>query len=82
MTTKDIVRRQIIADIVSRMSDDDRRDYILYTQGEQVRNALDRQDAKLDEITRRTSWARGFTSDLGANAVSYAAFLLITRLLK
>lgn len=82
MTAGDIVRQRIIADIVSRMSDDERRDYILYTQGNEMRNALERQDAKLDEITRRTSWARSFTSDLGANAVSYAAFLLLSRFLK
>lgn len=47
-----------------------------------MRQALERQDAKLDEIASRTSWGRTLVTDLAANSISYAAFLLLSRLLK
>ncbi len=82
MTAKDIVRIGILNDIVSRMSDEDRRNYILLTDSNEVRKTLASHDAKLDEIIRRSSWTKSFASDVGANVLTNAVFLLLAKLLK
>jgi hypothetical protein len=82
MTAKDIVRMGILNDIVSRMSDEDRRNYILLTDSNEMKKTLAIHDAKLDEIIRRSSWTKSFASDVGANVLTNAVFLLLAKLLK
>lgn len=86
MNVSDIVRMEIMSGILERMSDEDKRDYILLTSGNDTRdkvlNAINAQDTKLDEIIKRSSWSKSFLSDVGANVLTNGVFLIISKLLK
>ena len=53
-----------------------------YNDTGRLEEAIARQDEKLDELVRRTSWLRSFVSDVGANVVTNTMFLLLAKLLK
>jgi len=87
MKTRDIVRGKIITDTLSRMSDDDRRDYILMLDRDhrEVMEALSRQQDLIVNIARRVerqNWYVDFGSDLLANFTTDALIWLGKRLLK
>ena len=86
MSINDMVRLKILNDVLSGMSDEDRRTYLILSSQKEdygkMRNDINYQSEKLDELIRRTSWTKSFLSDVGANVVTNAAFLLITKLFK
>ena len=86
MTMNDILRFKILNDILSNMSDEDKRTYIILSSQKddygRIRNDINLQEEKLDELIKRTSWAKSFLSDVGANVVTNAAFLILAKLFK
>ena len=86
MSMNDIVRLKVLSDMLSNMSEEDRRTYLIMSSQNESQGRIERaaamQDEKLDEIIKRTSWGRSFLSDVGANVVTNTAFLLLSRLFK
>ena len=86
MSMNDIVRLKVLSDILDNMSDEDRRTYLIMSSqkedSERLRQNINIQDEKLNELIQRTSWTKSFLSDVGANVVTNAAFLLISKLFK
>lgn len=85
MKAKEMVRLRVLNDMLDGMSDEDRRTILLLSQKEdtsRLEEAIARQDEKLGELVRRTSWSRSFVSDVGANVVTNTMFLLLAKLLK
>lgn len=86
MSMNDIVRLKILTDMLSGMSDEDRRTYLLLTSQKEeqnkIRQDINIQNDKLDQLIRRTSWTQSFLSDVGANVLTNAAFLLLAKVFK
>ena len=81
-----MVRLKILADMLSSMSDEDRRTYLVLSSQKEdygrIRNDIDFQGEKLDELVRRTSWTKSFLSDVGANVLTNTAFLIFSKLFR
>ena len=86
MNVNDMVRLKILNDVLSNMSDEDRRTYLMLSSQKEERERMDQhlnvQDEKLNKLIGRTSFGKSFLSDISANVVTNAAFLLIAKLVK
>ena len=86
MKTNDIVRLKILNEMLSGMSEEDRRTYIILSSQkdgiEKMSQQIGSYNEKLDELIGRTSWTKSFLSDVGANVVTNAAFLVLSKLFK
>ena len=86
MNMNDMVRLKILNDVLSNMSEEDRRTYIILSsqkeENARMQQELIGQNDKLDKLISRTSWTQSFLSDVGANVLTNAAFLLIAKLFK
>ena len=72
MKASEWARRQLIQDILNRMTDEEQRAYYLLNaidNGQnEVMSALRKQDGKLDEIKKKQSWLNDFSANIAANA--------------
>ena len=86
MTFNDIVRLQILNDVLHSMDEKDKRDYIAMlaqdNRQKRLEASLDAQHQKLDELIGRTSWTKSFLSDVSANVLTNAAFLILAKIIK
>jgi hypothetical protein len=82
----DMVRLKILNDMLSSMSDEDRRTYAILSSQKDDHGMMQQEirshGEKLDELIQRTSWTKTFLSDVGANVITNAAFLLVAKLFK
>ena len=85
MKANDVVRLKILNDMLQEMSEEDRRTYVIMSfqnDNARIMQELAGQGEKLDELVKRTSWTKSFLSDVGANVITNAAFLLVSKLFK
>lgn len=80
----DAVRRLILLDVISRMSDEEKRNCVqmLTKQREhqEVMEALQRQGVQIDQIAQNNNWKTDFLSDVGANLLTDSFIWLGSRL--
>ena len=63
----------MLEDMYDRLSDEDKRLFVRMAMddrsGEEILQALQRQDQKIEEIKRKQSWLSDFSSNIAGNAV-------------
>ena len=74
------LRKKIITDILSKMSEDDRRTYLLERNHAEVMDALDAINRNVDK--NRHSWWQDFGANIAGNAVFDGVVWLGSRLIK
>lgn len=89
MDYRELMRMKLIEDIYSRMSEDERRDFVQLTMRSkdhsEIMDALKRQQAlisRMAEKVEKQSFALDFGSDLLANFTSDGIIWLAAKLLK
>ena len=86
MTNNDIVRLEILNRILSRMSEEDRRDYIIFMNDKnhnEIMTALSNQSKQLNRVVEKVekqSWVSSFGSDVLANVTTNTAWWLFSKL--
>lgn len=82
----DAVRRLILLDIISRMSDEEKKQCVqMFSQQhghQEVMNALQQQGVQLDQILKNQDWKTDFLSDVGANFFTDGVLWLGSRLFR
>ena len=83
MTFNDVVRMRILNDILSGMSEEEKRDYVLLSNHDDVMAAFDRQDAVIRRVAQKVenqTWLTSFGSDVLANVTTNTAWWLFAKL--
>ena len=85
MDVREYVRRKVLSDIVSKMSDEDKRAYMLMCNTDnhqEVMQALQSQQEQLKHIAKQGGFWRDFASNVAGNAAFDGAVYLASKLLK
>ena len=82
MKTTDLARQKIIQDILHRMTDEERRAYLIFNGQNELMSAIKEQDKKLDEISKKQSWLNDFSANIAANAAFDALVYIGAKLFK
>ena len=82
MKTTDLARQKIIQDILNRMTDEERRAYLIFNGQNELMSAIKEQDKKLDEISKKQSWLNDFSANIAANAAFDALVYIGAKLFK
>ena len=86
MTARDILRKQMLDSILEKMSDEERRSYMLLTAANdnqrELMSALQEQGLKLDAIGKKQSWLSDFSANITANAAWDTIIYFASRILK
>ena len=82
MTARELVLKRIL----DRMTEEERRDYVLLSAFSSTRDdvlkAISRQDEKLELISKKQSWLNDFTANVTANAAWDTLIYIGSRILK
>lgn len=86
MGYRELMRRQLLENIYEKMSEEDKRLFIQLTMQDkshtEIMEALQKQQANLEEIKRGQNWITDFGSDVAANFLTDGLILLGRKLLK
>ena len=86
MSVGDIVRQRILKDILDKMTDEERRDYILLSsisqEKSEIMSMLAEQGQKIDIISKKQSWLNDFSANIAANAAFETLIYLGSKILK
>ena len=85
MTATEMLRQKILNDIVSKMSDEERREYLLLSSISREHNdviaIIKEQGENIDVIKRKQSWLSDFSANITANATWDALVFIGSRLI-
>ena len=85
MNTREYMRRKVLSDIVSKMSDEDKRAYMLMCNTDshqEVMQALQSQQEQLKHIANQGNFWRDFASNVAGNAAFDGAVYLASKLIR
>ena len=85
MNTREYMRRKVLSDIVSKMSDEDKKAYMLMCNidgYQEVMQALQSQQEQLKHIAKQGNFWRDFASNVAGTAAFDGCVWLASRLLK
>ena len=85
MNAREYMRRKVLSDIVSKMSDEDKRAYMLMCNTDshqEVMQALQSQQEQLKHIANQGNFWRDFASNVAGNAAFDGAVYLASKLIK
>ena len=85
MNTREYMRRKVLSDIVSKMSYEDKKAYMLMCNIDgyrEVMQSLQSQQEQLMHITKQGSFWRDFASNVAGNAAFDGAVYLVAKLIR
>ena len=85
MDAREYMRRKVLSDIVSKMSDDEKKAYMLMCSNEnhqEVMQSLQSQQEQLAKIYKQGGFWRDFVSNVAGNAAYDATLWISSRLIK
>jgi len=88
MNNRELLRLKLLSDTLSKMSDEEKKQYLQLMSNDnqrEVLQALKGQQSQLDYISKQVgsqSWLRDFASDVGANFLTDGIIWVGSRLLK
>ena len=85
MDVREYMRRKVLSDIVSKMSDEDKRAYMLMCNTDnhqEVMQALQSQQEQLTHIAKQGGFWRDFASNVAGNAAFDGAVYLASKLIR
>lgn len=88
MNYRELLRLKLLSDTLSKMSDEEKKQYLQLMSNDnqrEVLQALKGQQSQLEYISKQVgsqSWLRDFASDVGANFLTDGIIWIGSRLLK
>lgn len=88
MNNRELLRLKLLSDTLSKMSDEEKKQYLQLMSNDnqrEVLQALKGQQSQLEYISKQVgsqSWLRDFASDVGANFLTDGIIWVGSRLLK
>jgi len=88
MNYRELLRLKLLSDTLSKMSDEEKKQYLQLMSNDnqrEVLQALKGQQSQLDYISKQVgsqSWLRDFASDVGANFLTDGIIWVGSRLLR